>query len=193
MPAAADYPRVEVKSRAQWRRWLAANHAKSGPIWLVRWKKGKGPHVPWSDVVDEALCFGWIDSLPRKLDDERSMLLLAPRKPKSAWSKINKDKAAKLIASGLMMPPGRAAIETAKRNGSWVKLDGVDTLKPPADLAAALAARMGAAVHFDAFPPSVKRGILEWVAQAKRPETRARRIEETARLAAENKRANQWR
>lgn len=192
-PEADQRQRVEIESRAAWRRWLAKHHGQKDAIWLVRWKKGRGPHVPYDDVVDEALCFGWIDSLPRKLDDERSMLLLSPRKPKSAWSKVNRDRLDKLIAAGLMAPAGLAAIETAKRNGAWSALEAVDALEPPKDLVAAFKRHPGSAKNFAAFPPSARRGILEWIVQAKRPETRAKRVEETARLAAENRRANQWR
>lgn len=183
--------RVEIKSRAEWRRWLAKHHAQTDAIWLVRWKKDRGPYVSYDDIVDEALCFGWIDSLPRVLDDDRTMLLLAPRKPKSAWSAVNKKRVARLMAEGRMAAPGLAAIETAKANGAWQKLDGVET--PPADLVAAFKRHPGAAKHFAAFPPSVRRGILEWIVQAKKPDTRAKRIEETAALAGQNKRANQWR
>lgn len=189
--AADARERVEIKSRAEWRRWLAKHHTQTDAIWLVRWKKDRGPYVSYDDIVDEALCFGWIDSLPRVLDDDRTMLLLAPRKPKSAWSAVNKKRVARLLAEGRMAAPGLAAIETAKANGAWQKLDGVET--PPSDLVAAFKRYPGAAKHFAAFPPSVRRGILEWIVQAKRPETRAKRIEETAALAVQNKRANQWR
>lgn len=183
--------RVEIKSRAEWRRWLAKHHAQTDAIWLVRWKKDRGPYVSYDDIVDEALCYGWIDSLPRVLDDDRTMLLIAPRKPKSAWSAVNKKRVARLMAEGRMAAPGLAAIETAKANGAWEKLDGVET--PPADLVAAFKRYPGSAKNFAAFPPSVRRGILEWIVQAKKPDTRAKRIEETAALAGQNKRANQWR
>ncbi len=187
------YPRVEIKSRSQWRRWLVAHHARSGPIWLVRWKKGKGPHVAYDEVVEEALCFGWIDSLPRRLDDARSMLLLAPRKPASAWSKLNRERVARLTKAGLMAPAGLAAVAAARSSGAWSALEQTDSLSPPDDLQAAFAAHPGSRENFAAFPPSTRRGILEWIAQAKRAETRAKRINETAALAVRNMRANQWR
>jgi uncharacterized protein YdeI (YjbR/CyaY-like superfamily) len=188
---ADDHPRVEVASRAALRTWLQRNHTRTTSIWLVTWKKSAGErHVPYSTVVDEALCFGWIDSLPRKLDAERSMVRLSPRKPGSAWSAVNKAKIERLMAEGRMAKAGLAAIERAKADGSWSLLDSIATLAPPPDLAKALAATPRARQHFDAFPPSVRRAILEWITQAKTPETRARRIAETARLAADNIRAN---
>lgn len=180
------FERVTVASRAELRAWLAANHDRDEAIWLVTFKKGGGrPHVPWSDVVDEALCFGWIDSLPRKLDAERTMLLLSPRRPGSRWSRINRDKVERLTAAGLMTPAG-----AAKADGSWQALDTVDALLVPDDLAAALAGHPPAAARFAAFSPSSRRGILEWIAAARRPDTRARRITETAELAARNIKAN---
>lgn len=186
-------PRIEVTSRAQLRGWLEAHHATSGSIWLVTWKKARvDRHVPYDAIVEEALCFGWVDSLPRGLDAERSLLLLSPRRPGSAWSAANKARIERLVGAGLLHQAGLAAVRTAQADGSWTFLDDVERLDVPADLAAALAARPEAADHFDRFPRSVRRGILEWIKQARRPETRARRIEETARLAAENRRANQF-
>ncbi|MGL4727485.1 MAG: YdeI/OmpD-associated family protein [Bosea sp. (in: a-proteobacteria)] len=192
--AGADYPHVQVASRAEWRGWLEANHATFGSIWLVTFKKASGRGtLSNNDIVEEALCFGWIDSLPRKLDEQRTMLLLSPRKPGSAWSALNKVRAERMIAAGLMQPAGFGMIDAAKADGSWIKLDQVEALEVPTDLVAAFAQYADAAGYFAAFPRSVKRGILEWILQAKRPETRAARIAETARLAAENSRANQWR
>jgi uncharacterized protein YdeI (YjbR/CyaY-like superfamily) len=141
-------------------------------------------------VVDEALCFGWIDSLPRRLDADRSMLLLSPRKPGSGWSKVNKDKVARLTADGRMAPAGLAKVEAAKADGSWARLDAVDALAEPDDLVAALDADPAARANFDAFPRSSRRGILEWIVNAKRPETRAARIATTVALASENRKAN---
>jgi uncharacterized protein YdeI (YjbR/CyaY-like superfamily) len=121
------------------------------------------------------------------------MLWLSPRKPGSGWSKLNKERVERVIAAGLMTPAGLEKIETAKQDGSWSALDAIEALEVPADLAEALASYASARQHFDAFPRSVKRGILEWIANAKRPATRAKRIEETAHLAEDNIRANQWR
>ena len=184
---------VQVESRTQWREWLAANHSRSGGIWLITYKKRPGlPYVSYSDVVEEALCFGWIDSKPNKLDEECTMLWLAPRQPGTGWSALNKKRIAAMTAAGLMMPPGLAKIEAAKQDGSWEKLDAIERLEIPADLAAALAANATAKANFEAFPRSARRGILEWIASAKRAETRDRRIAETVDQAAQNIRANSW-
>jgi uncharacterized protein YdeI (YjbR/CyaY-like superfamily) len=190
-PRHADLERVEVTSREGWRAWLDENHARPDGVWVVTHKKRPGaPHVPYADIVDEALCFGWIDSLPRALDETRSMLFVSPRRSGSAWSKINKEKVERLMAEGRMAPSGLARVEAAKADGSWSALDAVETLVPPPDLAAALAADPRAGAFFAAFPPSARRGILEWIAAARRPETRAARIAETVARAAENRKAN---
>lgn len=185
---------VHVLSRSEWRQWLAEHHDKAPNVWLIRYKKSAGkPTLSYADAVQEALCFGWIDSLPRKLDDERTMLYFAPRKPGSGWSRVNKTHIAHMQAAGHMMPAGLAKIEAAKADGSWTMLDTIENLEIPDDLAAAFAEYPPAADHFEAFPRSVKRGILEWIMQAKRATTRAKRIQETAQLAQRNERANQWR
>jgi uncharacterized protein YdeI (YjbR/CyaY-like superfamily) len=189
-----DRERVQVESRTEWREWLARNHERAEGVWLVRFKKHKGDkYVSDEDAIDEALCFGWIDSLPRKLDEDRTMLWFAPRKAGSNWSKRNKERVAILIESGRMTPAGLAKIDAAKQDGTWTALDTVEALEIPADLAAEFNRYGAARQNFDAFPRSVKRGILEWILNAKRPETRAKRIAETARLAEQNIRANQWR
>jgi len=150
------------------------------------------PRVGYDEAVEEALCFGWIDSRPGKLDDDLSMLWFSPRRPRSAWSRSNKERVARLIADKRMHPAGLAKIEAARKDGSWETLEGPESLAIPPDLRKELAAHAGAIANFDAFPPGVKKGILSWIASAKKPETRATRIAETARLAALNIRANQW-
>lgn len=185
---------IHPMSRAEWRDWLAQNHTRKEGIWLIGYKKGTGkPRFEYDEAVEEALCFGWIDSKPNKLDEERSMLWFAPRKAGTGWSKLNKDRVEKLMVQGLIMPPGLAKIEAAQQDGSWNALDAIEALEIPPDLAQALVAHSPAPENFEAFPRSVKRGILEWIASAKKPETRAKRIVETAQLAAQNLRANQWR
>lgn len=180
--------------RDQWRAWLTAHHTQLEGVWLISYKKATGkPRVSYDEAVEEALCFGWIDSKGRKLDDERSLLCFAPRKPRTGWSKPNKERVERLSEAGLMAEAGLAKVEAAKRDGSWNLLDAVERLDIPADLAATFSRYENASAHFEAFPRSAKRGILEWITIAKKPETRAARIEETARLAAENVRANQWR
>jgi uncharacterized protein YdeI (YjbR/CyaY-like superfamily) len=185
---------VHPLTRAEWRAWLEQNHARTHGIWLISYKKATGkPRVEYDEAVEEALCFGWIDSKGNKLDDERSLLWFAPRKPRTGWSRPNKERIERLIAAGLMTEAGLAKIEAAKQDGSWTALDAVEALEIPPDLNAALAAYPSAQANFEAFPRSAKRGILEWISNAKTAATRAKRIEETARLAQENKRANQWR
>lgn len=188
-----EFERVEPGSLGDWRRWLARNHARTESVWLVYARKGNAGGVGLVDACIEALCFGWVDSLPRKLDASRSMILMSPRKPGSAWSALNKKRVAQAETEGRMAPPGRAKIDAAKKGGSWTKLDAVEALAIPPDLAAAFARHRGAAEKFDAFPRSAKRGILEWVGAAKKPETRAARIAATAAGAAKSERANQWR
>ena len=186
--AGEDFERVEMRSRAEWRAWLAANHARAQSVWLVRYRKHHPDHLAYGDAVREALCFGWIDSVPRKLDDDRTMVLMSPRKPGSAWSGLNKRYVGELEAAGLLAPPGRAAIERARADGSWTFLDDVERLEVPADLADALAAS-GAREAWDGFPPSARRGMLEWIKRAKQPDTRARRVARTAECAARGERA----
>jgi uncharacterized protein YdeI (YjbR/CyaY-like superfamily) len=184
---------VQVESRTQLRQWLIQNYTRQAGVWLVTFKKHCGDkYVPYDDIVEEVICFGWIDSLTWKLDADRSMLWIAPRKLGSNWSGRNKQIVTRLDAAGLLMPPGIAKIEAAKLDGSWNALDAVENLEIPPDLAEALAQDSVAADNFAAFPHSVKRGILEWIFNAKRPQTRTKRIEETARLARANIRANQW-
>lgn len=189
----AEHEQVEVRSRAELRGWLATNYGQAESIWLVTFKKPSLWHVPYGEIVDEVLCFGWIDSQPRLLDEARSMLRLSPRKPKSGWSKVNKDRIERLIADGLMAAPGLARIEEAKRSGTWTLLDAATSETLPPDLTEALSRHPGAEQNFMGFPPSTRRATLEWITLARRPETRAARIEQTASLAAKGERANQWR
>lgn len=185
----ADHPQLEITSRDQWRKWLAEHHASAPGIWVVTYKKGRGAHVPYAELVEEALAHGWIDARGRALDEDRSQLLLTPRRPSSAWSRLNKQRIAQLTAAGLMTPAGQAVVDAAKERGTWTALDDIENLVEPDGLRAALDADPAARRHWDAFPRTAKRAILVWIADAKRPETRARRVAETARLAAEDVRA----
>ena len=186
--------KVEVRSRAELRNWLKAHCGQKESIWLVTYKKSEPEYyIGYDSIVEEALCFGWIDSLPRALDENRTMLRLSPRNPKSAWSKANRDRVSRLVREGLMTPIGMKLIEEAKRNGSWKKLRAIDQNSIPDDLKDALAKNPKAKKFFDEFPPSSKRAILEWIQLAKTEETRKRRIEETVRSAAKNIRANHYR
>jgi uncharacterized protein YdeI (YjbR/CyaY-like superfamily) len=192
--AAEHYERVEVATREELRAWLGAHHATSRGVWLVTAKRGTGrPMIPYDAIVEEALCFGWIDSLPRSLDAERSMRLLTPRKPTSNWSRVNRKRVEKLLAEGRMAPAGRDAVDAAKASGRWQALDAVEALTIPPDLGRALSADPEAAANWEAFPRSAKRAILEWIAAAKRADTRARRVASTVSEAAAGRRANQWR
>jgi uncharacterized protein YdeI (YjbR/CyaY-like superfamily) len=191
--ALADGERVEPAAPGDWAAWLEANHRRAHGVWLVTWKKATGRQVlTYEDAVTEALRFGWIDAVGRGLDDERSMLWFAPRKPGSGWSGPNKQRIARLLAEGRMAPAGQEAVDRAQADGSWTKLDDVERLVVPPDLALAFDRHPGSAATWEAFPRSVKRATLEWIVSAKRPETRARRIDEAARLAAAGERANQW-
>ncbi len=175
-PAGSAYPDVEFVSRAEMRSWLRKNHRTSQGAWFVTRKVSAGGTIAWNDIVEEALCFGWVDSLPRKVDAERTKILVTPRRASSKWSAKNKAHIADLEARGLLHASGRAVVETAKATGSWTALDAVSALVVPTDLQKALAAFPSAAKNFAAFPPSARRGILEWIEVAKRPETRARRV-----------------
>jgi uncharacterized protein YdeI (YjbR/CyaY-like superfamily) len=187
------YEQVEVVSAAELRDWLREHWDRSPGIWLVTYKKAVGErYLPYDDIVREVLCYGWIDGRARGLDELRSQLLLTPRKPSSKWSRSNKIRIAELEASGRMAAPGRAVVEAAKASGTWTSLDDVENLVEPADLVAALDAVPAARTNWDAFPRSTRRATLEWIAAAKRPATRERRIAETAELARQNLRAQQW-
>ena len=186
--------RHDPASRGAWRAWLRENHLISEGVWLVTPKKSSGlPRIDYDDAVEELLCFGWIDSLTRSLDEERSMLLCTPRKPASNWSRHNKERVERLEAAGLMADRGREVVALAKESGAWGALDEVDKLVAPSDLEERFRAHAGSKGYWDAFPRGARRAILEWIAVAKRAETRAARIEQTASLAAQNIRVNEWR
>jgi uncharacterized protein YdeI (YjbR/CyaY-like superfamily) len=190
----SDLERVEIASAEELRAWLSEHHATSPGCWLVTWKKGRGPYLPYADLVRELLCFGWIDSKGQKVDDDRTSLLITPRRPGGGWSRVNKEHLEVLLAEpGRMHPAGLAAIEQAKADGSWTRLDAVETLAEPEDLGAALDAVPGARTEWDAFPRSTRRAILEWISSAKRDATRAQRVERTVSEAAAGRRANQSR
>jgi uncharacterized protein YdeI (YjbR/CyaY-like superfamily) len=191
MSALDDAPLFQPGDRAAWRDWLQANHATARGVWLVSWRprSGRPPGVDYEAAVEEALCFGWVDSTGGTLDDDRGKLYFAPRKPRSPWAASNKARVERLIADGRMAPAGLLAIERAKANGAWGVLDSSERLEVPDDLVAALDARPPAAANFAAFPPSTRRMLLGWVAVAQRPATRAARIVKVADAAARNERA----
>jgi uncharacterized protein YdeI (YjbR/CyaY-like superfamily) len=190
MSALDDAPLFQPTDRAAWRAWLEANHATARGVWLVSWRtrSGRAPDVDYEAAIEEALCFGWVDSTGGTVDAERGKLYFAPRKNRSPWAASNKARVERLVADGRMTPAGLAAIERAKANGSWTVLDAVERLEVPDDLAAALDARPPAADNFAAFPPSTRKMLLWWVVQAQRAETRAVRVAKVADAAARNER-----
>ena len=185
---------VHAETAAEWRAWLDRHHDRETGVWLVSWKSPTGrPRMAYEESVEEALAFGWVDSKANTLDDERSMLWFAPRRSGSGWSRPNKERVERLERDGRMTDAGRRVIERAKADGSWTLLDDVENLVVPDDLAAAFDAHPGSRAQWEAFPRSAKRGILEWIVQAKTAPTRDRRVTETAEAAARGERANQWR
>lgn len=185
--------RVEMASAAQLRDWLAAHHMRTESVWLVTGKKQAGArYIPYPAIVEELLCFGWIDSLPRALDETRAMLLISPRKRGSAWSKDNRERIARLEREGRMAAPGRAVVEAARADGAWERLIATETGEAPPDLASALAAA-GALADWEGLSLAVRRRSLELLLAAKRPETRAARIARIAAAAAEGKDPTAWR
>lgn len=185
--AGAQPERYYARDRHEWRAWLDVNHATAPGVWLIYYKQGSGkPRVPYNEAVEEALCFGWIDSRPNALDDERSMQLFSPRKPKSPWSRLNKQRVEKLTAQGAMAAAGLAVVAAAQRDGSWTAYDAIEDLTVPPDLQAALAANETAQAHFAAFSNSSKKQILWWIESAKRETTRQERIARIVGAAAQN-------
>jgi uncharacterized protein YdeI (YjbR/CyaY-like superfamily) len=172
-------------NRGDWRKWLKANHTSTDPVCLVIFhKKSKTPNITYDEAVEEALCFGWIDNKGMKRDGESMYLQVVPRKEKSNWSQPNKERAAKMIAEGLMTKAGQHFIDVAKKSGKWDSAVGADVI--PADLQKAFDKKKKAFQNFQAFAPSSRRLIIQWIADAKRPETRKQRIEKTVTLAAQN-------
>jgi uncharacterized protein YdeI (YjbR/CyaY-like superfamily) len=180
-----------AKDRKAWRAWLAKNHATAQNVWLILYNKAsETPSVRMDEAVEEALCFGWIDSTANKRDAESRYQRFVPRKSNSNWSTINRARVEKLTASGLMTAAGQAMVDLAKATGTWMALAEAQQLVLPVDLQQAFAKNKKAQTNFTAFSNSSKRIILEWIAKAKRPETRANRIAETVASAAKNIKAN---
>ena len=185
---------VYAEDRQAWRDWLQGHHDKQKNVWLIIYhKKSKTPSVAYDEAVEEALCFGWIDSKPNKRDDESYLLFFAKRNPKSNWSRLNRERAERMLEQGRMTQAGLEMIETAKQNGTWTALEAVQDSVIPPDLEQAFQKNEAAWENFSAFPPSSKRIILEWILNAKRPQTRQKRIDETVELAAKNIKANHYR
>lgn len=182
------------KSKAEWRAWLSENHQSEQSIWLVYYRSSSNkPSLSWSDAVDEALCFGWIDSTKKTIDKESYMQYFSKRKPNSMWSRINKEKVTKLIEENLMTDAGFQSIVIAKENGSWNALDDVEALIIPKDLKEALASNLEAMAFFNELSNSAKKLLLHWVTFAKRPETRKKRIVELVESASQGLKPKQFR
>lgn len=183
-------PHVEAADRDEWRRWLEENHASSTGAWLVTWRSSSGREgIDYNASIEEALCFGWVDGQAAGVDEQRSKLYFAPRRPGSPWSSSNKERVERLMRDGRIAPAGFAVIERARADGSWAILDSANRLELPVELAAALEARPPARANWDGFSPSAHRALLSWIALAKRDETRSRRIQQTADAAQRNERA----
>lgn len=180
-------------SPAAWRKWLEKNHLSKQAVWLVfHAKASKRKSISWSEAVDVALCYGWIDSKRIKIDEETSHQFFSKRKPKSTWSKINKEKVQKFMEQGLMTKAGLESIAIAQQNGSWTFLDEVEALIIPEDLEAAFGQYAGAHTFFMGLSKSVKKMMLHWIVAARRPETRQKRIEEIAMCAGENRKPERF-
>jgi uncharacterized protein YdeI (YjbR/CyaY-like superfamily) len=183
-----------AKSRKEWRKWLEKNSHTEKSVWLIIYHKGSDTKsVYYDEAVEEAICFGWIDSIAHKRDEESKYQFFAVRNHKSNWSKANRERAERMIAKGLMTASGQKLIDLAKKTGTWEALVDVQNSVIPEDLQIQLNKNKAALKNFLAFTPSSKRIILEWILKAKKPETRQKRIDETVRLAAENIKSNHYR
>lgn len=184
---------VVALDRASWRAWLSTHHLEAKGCWLVLFRKSSGlASLDYDQAVEEALCFGWVDSKPNKRDAQSSYLYFAPRKAGSNWSKLNRDRIMRLEAEGLVAPAGAKVVAAARADGSWLALEKAEMGICPPEMNALLDAQADARRHWDAFSVAVKRATLEWIYAAKTDVTRQKRIEETVRLAALNQKANQY-
>lgn len=181
-----------AKDRQAWLEWLEAHHQTAKSVWVV-FTKGKAAKLSYEDIVEVALCYGWVDSRPGKVDDTKTKLYLSQRNPRSAWSKSNKLRIKKLTAQKMMRPAGLQAVKIAKQNGAWDALNLSDNLTMPTEMAALLDRNPVAKSHYQNFSASSKRIILEWIYSAKREETKRRRIQETVALAQQGLKAHHQR
>lgn len=185
-----DYPVFHAETREQWRAWLVEHHASARGVWLCSWRTPTGrPRCPYPEAVEEAICFGWIDSTTTRLDDERGLQLFTPRRARSSWTRLNRRRAAEMEQRGLMTEAGRRAIAAAQANGWWTIADPVEDLEEPPELRAALDGDPRARDSWDGFPPSARKQMLWWIVSAARDETRASRVRATVEAAAQGQRA----
>jgi uncharacterized protein YdeI (YjbR/CyaY-like superfamily) len=183
-----------AKNSEEWRNWLSENHEKESKVWLILYKKDSVTEsITYPQAVDDAICFGWIDSLVNKRAEDSRYQYFAKRNPKSNWSKVNKDKVARLTKENKIMPAGQKMIDLAKKTGTWTFLEKVDNLELPEQMQEIFNKNKIAFENWEKFPFSAKRGILEWIYSAKKEETQLARITETVTLAEKNMRANQFR
>jgi uncharacterized protein YdeI (YjbR/CyaY-like superfamily) len=192
MVAAQDAGLVEVRNRTELRDWLSRHHGRTDSVWLVTYKKSHDDYLPFGEVVEELICWGWVDSSVRTVDADRMMHLISPRSPASAWSAANKRNVAQARASGAMTEAGETAVRAGESNGMWTFLDDVERLEVPSDLATALDAA-GTRGAWDSWPPSVRRATLELIKRAKREPTRAARIREVVESARQGLRPKPFR
>ena len=184
-----DFPIFHAESRAAWRAWLVEHHGTERGVWLCSWKAATGrPTCAYADAVEEALCFGWIDSTVNTLDDERGLQLMTPRKPKSSWTRLNRQRVAEMEAAGLMTDAGRRVVEAAQASGWWTLYDTVEDLIEPPELATALDANPEARSAWDGWPPSLRKQVLWSIVSAARPETATSRIGAIVAKAARGER-----
>lgn len=185
-----DMPIYHAESRSQVRAWLEHHHETERGVWLCSWRSATNrPRCPYPDMVEESICFGWIDSTITVLDDDRGLQLFTPRKPKSSWTRLNRSRVSDMEAAGLMTDAGRRAVAVAKANGWWTLHDAAEDLIEPDALATALDANPAARSAWDGFPPSARKGMLWWVISAARDETRERRIATIVDKATRGERA----
>lgn len=182
---------VHPGTREAWRAWLAEHHASSPGIWLARWPRDTGrPSLDYEAIVEEALCFGWIDGQLVKLPDGRRAHRLTPRSRRSGWARSNRERVERLIAEGRMTDAGLAVVADAKARGTWLSQEAAENLAEPPALVAALRANARARAGWDAYPASLRRGLIWWVTSAKRDETRARRVARILESAERGERPN---
>lgn len=185
-----DFPLYHPVDLAAWRSWLAAHHASTRGCWVVSWRNGSGrERVPYVDLVEEALCWGWIDSTAGILDADRGVQMMTPRKARSSWTRLNRQRVAAMEAAGRMTDAGRRAVAVAQANGWWTILDPVEDLIEPDDLAAALDAVPVARAAWDGFPPSARKQMLFQVITAATPATREKRVTKIVGEAEQGRRA----
>ena len=184
-----DLPLFHPATVAAWRGWLEHHHATTRGVWVVSWRKASGrEELPYEELVEEALCFGWIDSTVGVLDDDRAVQLMTPRKAKSSWTRLNRRRVAELEAAGRMTDAGRAVVATAQANGFWTLMDSVEDLIEPPELTAALDDLPAARTAWDGFPPSARKQMLWSIVSAAKPDTRSARVAKIVADAAEGRR-----